>query len=365
MNASQAHDGEYTRQNRSGWIRRVTFALAVVAVTSALAGCQSAIQYFIVGNPAQKQELSTLFDLLEHTSRPGEDRVFLVEQIANLLSEAGHDDRMNMFLTTYVERNPHDAYDAYYLFMVAQNYKALGAIPFATHYYERIVRNYPDLVVQGTSIQFVALNQLSKITKNPALRLGYYKELISRFGTRIDLGTTYFYLARTYSELGQWGQAFQAYKEFLKYPDTEIPGFPNARRTITARVAFYDSSKNWTMPTLKSLVSVIESAIYNDNHTELLHYKAKVNFFAASWDQETTAYDNQADFPIDAFLSPSVRIAGHVELAPDSTEAYLRTTGWSLRIPTWYLYFRKINFPADPQINGRWEWAGIYFGERV
>ncbi|MDR1596788.1 MAG: tetratricopeptide repeat protein, partial [Treponema sp.] len=45
-------------------------------------------------------------------------------------------------------------------------------------------------------------------------------------------------------------------------------------------------------------------------------------------------------------------------------EAYLRTWGWSQYISTWYLYFRKINFPSDPEIHGRWEWAGIYYGEK-
>ncbi|MCI6442425.1 MAG: tetratricopeptide repeat protein, partial [Spirochaetia bacterium] len=47
------------------------------------------------------------------------------------------------------------------------------------------------------------------------------------------------------------------------------------------------------------------------------------------------------------------------------TEAYLRTTGWSNYVNVWYLYFRKVNFPADPEIHGRWEWAGIYYGEKL
>ncbi len=341
------------------------FLIAALGTSLLLAGCQSTDSYYLVGNRDQKKELTTLFGLLDKTKKPGEDRVFLIEQISNILSRAGYEDRMNLFLTTYAERNPHDAYNAYYLLMVAQSYKGMNALPLAMHYYERIVRNYPDVIVKGNSIQFIALRELAKITRDPSLRLGYYKELISRFSDKIDLGSTYYYLARTYEELGQWDQAFQAYKQFLKYPDTRIAGFPDARKVITAKVAFYDSSKDWTMPTLDSLVATIEDAIRRASPSRLLHYKAKVNFFAMSWDQQSSDYDNQADFPIEAFLSPNVRVTGPVEVASDGTEAYLRTTGWSLRIPTWYLYFRKINFPADPEINGRWEWAGIYFGERV
>ena len=60
------------------------------------------------------------------------------------------------------------------------------------------------------------------------------------------------------------------------------------------------------------------------------------------------------------------RIHYNRDLDRDSNtrEAYLRTWGWSYRIKTWYLYFRRVHFPADPEIHGQWEWAGIYFGEK-
>ena len=63
------------------------------------------------------------------------------------------------------------------------------------------------------------------------------------------------------------------------------------------------------------------------------------------------------------FLTSGYR--ADLEPYSNDSEAYLRTWGWSYRIRTWYLYFRKIEYPANPDINGRWEWAGIYFGERL
>ena len=47
-----------------------------------------------------------------------------------------------------------------------------------------------------------------------------------------------------------------------------------------------------------------------------------------------------------------------------ASKAFLRTSNWSYRVGTWYFYFRRIDFPSDPEIDGRWEWAGIYFGEK-
>jgi hypothetical protein len=66
-----------------------------------------------------------------------------------------------------------------------------------------------------------------------------------------------------------------------------------------------------------------------------------------------------------AFLQSSRVVADdQLDVYSNSGEAYLRTTNWNYRIPTWYLYFRRVNYPPDPEINGRWEWAGIYLGER-
>jgi hypothetical protein len=58
-----------------------------------------------------------------------------------------------------------------------------------------------------------------------------------------------------------------------------------------------------------------------------------------------------------------IRYADRLDASSNSTEAFLKTWGWS-QISTWYLYFRKIYFPSDPEIHGRWEWAGVYYGEK-
>ena len=61
------------------------------------------------------------------------------------------------------------------------------------------------------------------------------------------------------------------------------------------------------------------------------------------------------------------RVYADAELHPDSSdrEAFLRTAGWTARVTTWYLYFRRVDYGIDPRVDGTWEWAGIYFGEKV
>jgi hypothetical protein len=59
-----------------------------------------------------------------------------------------------------------------------------------------------------------------------------------------------------------------------------------------------------------------------------------------------------------------IRYSDELDASSTANEAYLRTWGWTQTISTWSLYFRKIHFPLDPEINGHWEWAGIYYGEK-
>ncbi|MBA7607322.1 hypothetical protein ES703_14481 [subsurface metagenome] len=202
--------------------------------------------------------------------------------------------------------------------------------------------------------------------EEPHLKIQYYKELISRFSGIIDPGVTYYFLAKSYEEVGEWEQAIRVYQKFLKYPGVEIPGFQNAHAKIREKVEFYYAGKEWTVENLQSLVAEIRRAIAARNARGLLRYKARVNFFTRSWSQAEAVETLANLFDISVFLHTSRVIADDkLDIDSHSGEAFLRTTRWSYRIPTWYLYFRKVDFKPDPEINGSWEWAGIYFGEKL
>jgi tetratricopeptide (TPR) repeat protein len=330
------------------------------------AGCSHPYAYYMVGTWEQKREMKELFRLLDAEEEQGENRFILIQQISNRLNNAGYPDRLILFLTTYAEKNPDDPYNAYYLGAVAAAYRKTGAAPMATHYYERILMEHPDLLVAGSSIHYRCLQELLTLVKDPSYRIEHYKELISRFGEYIDMGVTYYYLGETYEEVGEWEQAIRAYQKFLKYPEVEIPGVPHAHAKIREKVEFYYAGKEWTVADLQQLVAEIKQAISARSIRRLMQYKAKVNFFTMSWSQQDTDENVGTVFDIGAFLTTSrVLTDRDLDIDSNSGEAFLRTTRWSYRIPTWYLYFRKVDFKPDPEINGKWEWAGIYFGEKL
>jgi hypothetical protein len=228
-----------------------------------------------------------------------------------------------------------------------------------------IVRNYPDLIINGESIHLLCLRQLINLNNNPERQVWYYRELISRFSDRIDLGTAYFMLGQACERIGDWNGAIQAYTNYLPFTGTIIPGFPNADRYARQQVDFSRSQKDWTFESLPALRRAVENALEEGNPRRLAQYQAKVNFFARSWQEVETDDIGMTRFNLAQFMYGNrIRVAPNLDASSNATEAFLRTTGWSQTLHTWYLYFRKIYFPQDPEIHGRWEWAGIYYGEK-
>jgi len=341
------------------------FAVVLMLVALFLA-CRTENEYFLVGESAQRAELSRLFEMLEAPDASYDSRVVLIEQIAGQLYSAGYPQRMQVFLSRYIEESPDDPYIAYYLLLLAQHYASEGANPVATQYYARIVAAYPDLVVRERSVHYQALRELISLTPSEEDRIVYYQDLITRFPDRVDLGKKYYYLAQSYQALGRWDEAFSTYQKFLTHTDTQIPGKPDAHRETQTLVNLYNSRRNWTMESIDDLVAAIKNAIWVQSPNQLLRYRSADSFFAMSWEQEEWDFNSQISFDIGAFLQRSrVRFADELDVSSNAREAYLRTWNWSYRINTWYLYFRRIDFPADPEIHNNWEWAGIFFGEAL
>ncbi len=348
--------------------RSLVAALALCAC-ALLASCTGASQdYLVEGLQRYGDEQRQLLALLENGHADEQTRFALTNRIAGNLKAEGKHRKYVLFLTSYVEKNPEDPYNAYWLLMVANAYLEQSAPQIAGYYFERILGSSKDLEIHGNSIHLVSLQNLIKITDQPELRVKYYGDLITRFSGNIDLGYSYFMLARSYERLGEWELAIQTYAQFIGYGqyDIVIPGVPDAYEYAKRIVDYNASSKDWTFETLDELVGNIKTAIGDYDYRKLDRYRAKVNFFAMSWKQESSDHNSQADFQMRDFMGGNrIRFNDTLDASSNPHEAFLRTSGWNQYVSVWYLYFRKVNFPADPDIHGRWEWAGIYYGEKM
>jgi tetratricopeptide (TPR) repeat protein len=347
-------------------MRSVAPVLLLLLLLS-LVGCGESGDYFAVGTKEDRQELRLLRQMLQEEPEDSPRHSVLVQQIARKLLAAGSPEKMRIFLTEHVQSHLDDPVNGYYLYLVAGSYEEAEAAPVRRMYLRRVLRNYPDVQVEGSSTHLLALQELVELVEEPEERVSYYRQLLERFSHRLDPGELYYRLAESHEAAGEWDEAYQAYREFLNYPETRIPGVPKVHREVRQKLAFYDSGKEWTMNNLDDLVGEIKRAIYLQNTPLLLRYRAGTGFFTMSWEQEESDFNSRIDsFNIGAFLRRSrVSFASDLHISSNAQEAYLRTWGWSHRIPVWYLYFRRVDYPADPEVHGDWEWGGIYFGESL
>ena len=306
--------------------------------------------------------------LLETQELDSKQRYAIINQIANTkLAEQDYQGAI-LLLTEWVEKNPDDMYNSYWLLMTAHAYLSLGAEPVAEYYFDRILAKCPDLLVKGNSIHFMCLQNLIQISKTPSHRIKYFNELINRFPQDINTTELYLRLALEYENDNQWDQALKACELFVQQADAttiQIPGEPDAYKNARHLVDFNNSSKDWTFETLQELEVAVKKAINNRDWRALDRYKAKVNFFTMSWRQDETATNAQEEFSMGDWMIRKAHYSETLDESSNANEAYLKTWGWNTYVSTWYLYFRKINFPLDPDINGNWEWAGIYLGNKL
>ena len=345
------------------WSKYVAPVLCALLVVS----CRGAEER--VAHKQAEDTQKELYLLLEDTNLSEQSRYAVVNRIANNLYTARDYTQLTLFLTDWVEKHPYDTYDAYWLLKVATTYLEQDAEPVAEYYFERILKNYPDLLVQGKSVHLSCLQHLIQISKTPANRIAYFNELVSRFPSDVNTTEMYVRLALEYEKEGEWNQVLRSYSQFLEQPDAstiQIAGIPDAYTNARQMVDFAKSSKDWTFESLDALETAVKNAIDRYDARALDRYRSKVNFFAMSWKASESAVNALEYFSMRNFMRGNrIRYAKELDDTSNPTEAYLRTTGWSQYINVWYLYFRKVNFPADPDIHGRWEWAGIYYGEKL
>lgn len=327
---------------------------------------QNRYSYLYAGLDKQQKEQKILVALLEKET-DAHIRFALIDKIAANLQAAHKIKSLTIFLQSVIYSSKDNAYNAYFLLRLAAIYRQIHEDAIAAHYFEYIVQNYADMLVNGQSIHLLCLKNLIELVSDGTQLIVYYSRLLADFYTDFDPARAYFMLAQAYEKQGEWQLAIQAYTQFLSLHrfDVIIHGIPDSYGYARKIVDYSTSRKNWTFNSLDELVETIKTAIYSRDYTTLERCRSKVNFFAMSWKQEASDMQQQSDIRLRDFMRGThITIAATLDPSSTPYEAYLRTSGWQQYIRTWYLYFRKVNFPADPVIHGRWEWAGIYYGEK-
>ena len=309
------------------------------------------------------KDLREFLNIAAESSSEPALRYTALEPVIARARSAGELDWLASLLGGIIEANPRDPYGAYYLMAMAEGARDSGSDDLALDYLRRLLNGFPDLEISGRSLHLLAMGEIAVKSDDPREVIAMRMDMQSRFPNRIDEGRNQYYLAEVYETIGEWESMYASYRAFASSLSV-IPGVPDARHRIRSALRFHASDKSWTMESLDDIVGTVKYAIKNLDAPLLRRYQAD-NFFLMNWSQDSSDDFTRIPMNLGSFLKSSVRYRNELESFSNDREAYLWTAGWTWRIPTWYLYFRRIDYPANPEINGRWEWAGVYFGERL
>ena len=347
-----------------GMLRR--FAPILFAIAAALLAASCGRGRYV---PESLSRDANFRKFLSITSDPETDpatRYAAMEPIISRARDAGEHEWLIAELGSVLESHPEDPYGAYYLMAMAESAREMGSEELAIDYFRRLLADYPDLIIRDRPLHLLALREVASGSGNPREAIAARLEMQRRFSDLIDPGRNLYALAGEYRKIGDWDGMYRCLSQFQQYPGTVVPGVPDALWRAQYAVQFHEGDKSWTMENLDDLVGTIQYAIRTNDRNLLKRYQSKNNFFIMNWSQDVSdRFSRMYDVDIGSFLKSSVRYRAELEPFSNENEAYLWTAGWSWKIRTWYLYFHRVDYPADPEINGRWEWAGIYLGERL
>ncbi len=308
------------------------------------------------------RSMNILLDSMFHTE-DADRRFALCDQAIRNLQQTAQGAKLILILQDYLDIYPDDPYKAYYYSVIADYYRENDAVPLAKDYYKRILYNTQDLILGGKSIHLLILKDWLSVHETIDERITIYNMLIDNFPEQVNLGECYYYLAKAYENRGDFDDSLAYYNKYLNNPDHEIPGVVDAYEEVLALVNFHNSDKSWTFETLDDLVNAVKYAIGSRRIYLLDRYQSD-NFFILSWSQKMMNLDEDVTIgDLTSYQYTRIYYSPTLESFSNEKEAYLKTWGWSYRVKPWYLYFKQVNYPQDPEINGRWEWVGIYMGQ--
>ncbi|MGL1893275.1 MAG: hypothetical protein OCD02_16690 [Spirochaetaceae bacterium] len=358
---------------------KIIQTIFIIGLTFTIVSCnKSDYSHYIDSNNPNKAELENLFPLLETFTDYSENRFTVMSEIITKMLIQESPGKLNLLITSYVYDNPDDKYNSYYLLNLASYYLKNSQNDFAIPYLHRVIMDYYDLTIRGDSTHFKALEILVKISDDSTRKVFYYKKLIRDHKERIEkrdiypggIGEIYYYLAETLEQNERWEESIEAYEGYLESPDTVIPSNPEARLDTVKKVGFFKSDKKWVEKELETLVSRVKYALSTRNSIMLDKYRA-FDFFIINWNSNYSSLESKEHLESYVLTNMKISPARNLDAMSNESEAFLSVSGnpWSNSIwyvyPTWYFYFKKVDFPQDPEIHGGWEWAGIFLGEKL
>jgi len=190
------------------------------------------LSYLYTGLHEHKNEQKDLVALFEKEDEP-QIRFALIDKIAAHLQAEHKIKSLAVFLQSVIDAEPDNPYNGYFLLRLAAAYRDVQEDAIAAYYFEYIVQNYSDMIVNGQSIHLLCLKNLIELSGTGTKSVVYYSRLLTDFYNEFDPAQAYFMLAQAYEKQGEWQGAIPA-ERWRKLPDWAVCDLSEYLETLQA-----------------------------------------------------------------------------------------------------------------------------------
>lgn len=269
--------------------------------------------------------------------------------------------RATRILKQHIDKYPTDIYNSRYLSMIGDLYIKQGAEQQALIYYTKSITSSDNNM--SPIIDFDKISLLANLEPDLRGKIKYNNILLSKYNSRIDRAKLLYEQGTLYDKLSLWNDAYNMYATLLQ----ENYFVLHKKDQKFFETAFFRYKRRNSKPTptwasISEAKRALLNAIYSKVSSRVRALQAP-GFFTAHWQEPVI--DSNAQIPsfniVAILINSNFRADSKTSSYGNGTEVLWRTYGWE-RVSTWNMVFRKIQQPDTIELNGRWEWAGIYFG---
>ncbi len=308
--------------------------------------------------------LSDTFLRKYNESMTSADKINLANEMFDIYGNSDKKNELSQLFISAAYSTKDEVFSGYLFYLISDIYLRSDAKYLALYYMLKVDESVYDLDVEGYKLGYLLGLKCLKIDGYPEVKKEFYKKLINRYPDMVDMAQLYFDLAELYKNQYEMNLALNYYERLLDmYSKGKIEDDRFNLSRIRENVGFYKNSKTWIYKDLNELIDKIKYAIDSRNQDLLYQYVPnsgfKVCFFKSSDNRNWTL----RELGIARWWGRQISFSSKVEEFSNENEIYIETTNWSFpQLHSWYFYFKKIDYPYDDNINGGWEWKGIYFG---
>lgn len=292
-----------------------------------------------------------------------EDKITWVLELYKMFNNRSSKDTFISYLNELSVKSDDPLFKNYIYFLLSDIYWKDTNMPLFAFYAGQIDDTANSLLYEDKEIGYITGLRVIKLDSYPLLKIKMYTMLLDKYRDQVDVPLLLYELSDLYKTQYQIEPAITAMKELLNVAATEkVSDDQIDLSDIREQVQFYYSKKDWIYKDLNQLIDKIKYAVSTNNSKLLYSFIPKTGFSIRFFNS------NDDKWTVDELSIPRrwgrrIRFASRFEDISNENEVYLETQGWVLPLlDTWYFYFKKIDYPYDDEINGGWEWKGIFFG---